>query len=119
VLDLVGNVWQWTDEWEDDHTRAAIPRGGSHYQPQGARWYFPQAYRLSQHGKYLLMAPDGSLGRGGVPLRDGCGLIRGGWAYAAIRSRQDPTVSSWFAANARKTSGAFWQEGSAGRRTHV
>lgn len=57
VLDLVGNVWQWTDEFVDDHTRTAILRGGSHYQPQGSRWYFPQAYKLSQHGKYLLMAP--------------------------------------------------------------
>jgi formylglycine-generating enzyme required for sulfatase activity len=58
VQDLVGNVWQWTDEWTDDHTRAAILRGGSHYQPQGSSWYFPQAYKLSQHGKYLLMAPS-------------------------------------------------------------
>jgi len=58
VQDLVGNVWQWTDEYTDDHTRAAILRGGSHYQPQGSRWYFPQAYKLSQHGKYLLMAPS-------------------------------------------------------------
>jgi len=58
VLDLVGNVWQWTDEYADEHTRAGILRGGSHYQPQGSRWYFPQAYKLSQHGKYLLMAPS-------------------------------------------------------------
>ncbi len=58
VLDMVGNVWQWTDEWRDDHTRAAIVRGGSHYRPLGARWYFPQAYKLSEHGKYLLMAPS-------------------------------------------------------------
>lgn len=58
VMDLVGNVWQWTDEYVDEHTRAAILRGGSHYQPQGSRWYFPQAYKLSQHGKYLLMAPS-------------------------------------------------------------
>jgi formylglycine-generating enzyme required for sulfatase activity len=57
VLDLVGNVWQWTDEYVDEHTRAAILRGGSYYRPQGSRWYFPQAYRLDQHGKYLLMAP--------------------------------------------------------------
>ena len=57
VMDLVGNVWQWTDEFTDDHTRAAILKGGSHYQPQGSMWYFPQAYRLDQHGKYLLMAP--------------------------------------------------------------
>ncbi len=58
VMDLVGNVWQWTDEFADDHTRAVVLRGGSHYQPQGSRWYFPQAYKLSEHGKYLLMAPS-------------------------------------------------------------
>jgi iron(II)-dependent oxidoreductase len=57
VLDLVGEVWQWTDEYQDQHTRAAILRGGSDYQPQGSLWYFPQAYRNDQHGKLLLMAP--------------------------------------------------------------
>ncbi len=46
VLDLVGNVWQWTDEYLDEHTRAAILRGGSSYQPQTSHWYFPQAHRL-------------------------------------------------------------------------
>jgi len=58
VMDLVGNVWQWSDEYEDEHTRAAILRGGSYYQPQGSMWYFPQAYRNDQHGKLLLMAPS-------------------------------------------------------------
>ena len=29
VMDMVGNVWQWTDEYVDEHTRAAILRGGS------------------------------------------------------------------------------------------
>jgi formylglycine-generating enzyme required for sulfatase activity len=57
VDDLVGNVWQWTDEYIDDHTRAGILRGGSYYQPQGSHWYFPQAYKLTEHGKYLLMSP--------------------------------------------------------------
>jgi iron(II)-dependent oxidoreductase len=57
VMDLVGNVWQWTDEVIDEHTRAAILRGGSYYQPQGSIWYFPQAYRLQEHGKLLLMSP--------------------------------------------------------------
>ena len=57
VMDLTGNVWQWTDEYQDEHTRAAILRGGSHYQPQGSMWYFPQAYKLIEHGKLLLMAP--------------------------------------------------------------
>ena len=58
VEDMVGNVWQWTDEWRDEHTRAGILRGGSHYQPQGSEWYFPQGYKLNQHGKYLLIAPS-------------------------------------------------------------
>ena len=58
VMDLVGNVWQWTEEYADEHTRAAILRGGSYYQPQGSIWYFPQAYKNNQHGKLLLMAPS-------------------------------------------------------------
>ena len=66
VMDMVGNVWQWTDEYVDEHTRAAIVRGGNHYQPQGSIWYFPQAYKNDQHGKLLLMAPgydrSGTLG---------------------------------------------------------
>jgi len=57
VMDLVGNVWQWTDEYVDEHTRAAVLRGGSYYRPSGSNWYFPQNTRLDQHGKYLLMAP--------------------------------------------------------------
>ena len=58
VMDLVGNVWQWTDEYVDDHTRGGILRGGNYYQPQGSIWYFPEAYRNDQHGKLLLMAPS-------------------------------------------------------------
>jgi len=66
IADMIGNVWQWTDEYVDDHTRGGILRGGSYYQPQGSVWYFPQAYRNDQHGKLLLMAPgydrSGALG---------------------------------------------------------
>jgi formylglycine-generating enzyme required for sulfatase activity len=58
VMDLVGNVWQWTEEFTDEHTRAGILRGGSYYQPQGSIWYFPQAYKLNEHGKLLMMAPS-------------------------------------------------------------
>ncbi|MGA9389192.1 MAG: SUMF1/EgtB/PvdO family nonheme iron enzyme [Candidatus Sulfotelmatobacter sp.] len=57
VLDLVGNISQWTDEFRDPHTRAAILRGGAAYQPSGSIWYFPQTYRLDEHQKYLLMSP--------------------------------------------------------------
>ncbi|WP_229219464.1 SUMF1/EgtB/PvdO family nonheme iron enzyme [Duganella sp. BJB1802] len=58
VEDMVATVWQWTEEFEDEHTRAAILRGGSFYQPAGSHWYFPQARKLTEHGKYLLMAPS-------------------------------------------------------------
>jgi formylglycine-generating enzyme required for sulfatase activity len=58
VMDMVGNVWQWTDEFIDEHTRAAIVRGGEYHQPQGSIWYFPQAYRNDEHSKVLLMAPS-------------------------------------------------------------
>jgi formylglycine-generating enzyme required for sulfatase activity len=56
VLDMVGNVWQWTDEFHDEHNRAAIVRGGSYYRPAGSGYYFPQARQLNQHGKYWLLA---------------------------------------------------------------
>ena len=75
VLDMVGNVWQYTDEFTDEHTRAVLLRGGSVYYPvvpSGQNWYFPNSDRpakpgekgvptmamrdLSTHGKYFLMS---------------------------------------------------------------
>ncbi len=58
VMDMVGNIWHWTDEFQDEHTRAAIVRGGGHYRPIASKWYFPTTTSLNQHGKYLLMAPS-------------------------------------------------------------
>jgi iron(II)-dependent oxidoreductase len=58
VMDMVGNVWQWTEEFVDEHTRGGILRGGSYYEPQGSIWYFPQAYKLNEHGKLLLVSPS-------------------------------------------------------------
>ena len=68
VMDMVGNVWQWTDEYTDEHTRAAIVRGGEYYQPQGSIWYFPLAFSNTEHGKLLLMAP-GYDRSGGIGFR--------------------------------------------------
>jgi gamma-glutamyl hercynylcysteine S-oxide synthase len=68
VMDMVGNVWQWTEEFNDAHTRAAIVRGGEYYQPQGSIWYFPEADRNDEHGKVLLMAP-GYDRSGGIGFR--------------------------------------------------
>ena len=35
ALDMAGNVSQWTDEFRDDHTRAAILRGGRSISREG------------------------------------------------------------------------------------
>jgi len=58
VIDMVGNVWQWTDEYIDQHTRSAILKGGGYYRSTTSKWYFPRAYELNKYGKYLLMAPS-------------------------------------------------------------
>lgn len=79
VEDLVGNVWQWTDEFIDEHTRGGIVRGGSYYQPQGSVWYFPPAYRLDQHGKLLLMAPS----------KDRAGTL----GFRCVKDLQETTIS--------------------------
>jgi formylglycine-generating enzyme required for sulfatase activity len=54
VSDLVGNVWQYTDEFQDEHTRAVLLRGGSNYRPSGSHWYFPNQIELNTHNKYFL-----------------------------------------------------------------
>jgi len=64
VQDLVYNVWEWTNEYVDDHTRAACLVGGSYYRPATSMWYFPQISSLQEHGKYLLMAPSIDRSRG-------------------------------------------------------
>ena len=46
---------QYTDEFQDDHTRYVILRGGSNYRPSGSMWYFPNQIELSTHNKYFLM----------------------------------------------------------------
>ena len=77
---MMGNVWQWTDEYVDEHTRAAVLRGGSYYRPSGSMWYFPQNTRLDQHKKLLLMAPcKDRAGDARFPLRGGS--LRGAERY--------------------------------------
>ena len=57
VVDMVGNIWQWTDEYADLHSRAAILKGSSYFHAQTSSWYFPPALELNKYGKYLLMGP--------------------------------------------------------------
>ena len=72
LYDLVGNVWQYTsDEYQDEHSRYVLLRGGSRYQPKASsdfqNWYFGSgtpgvnrvvtggAVRLDRHAKAFLM----------------------------------------------------------------
>eukprot|EP00486_Rosalina_sp_Unknown_P008782 CAMPEP_0201589924 /NCGR_PEP_ID=MMETSP0190_2-20130828/172184_1 /ASSEMBLY_ACC=CAM_ASM_000263 /TAXON_ID=37353 /ORGANISM="Rosalina sp." /LENGTH=962 /DNA_ID=CAMNT_0048045033 /DNA_START=27 /DNA_END=2915 /DNA_ORIENTATION=+ len=64
VADLIGNVWQYTDEFTDNHTRSVVVRGSANYRPDGSMWYFPNAWELQQHNKYFLM--DDSYERAGT-----------------------------------------------------
>lgn len=62
----MGNVWQWTNEFMDSHTRTGLVRGGSYYTAIGSMWYFPNklsnptssGVNLLTHNKILLMAPS-------------------------------------------------------------
>jgi len=65
VQDMIGSVWQMTDEYRDTHTRSVILKGGCNYRPSGSMWYFPMTpskcgghcgWTTNQlHNKYFLM----------------------------------------------------------------
>jgi len=60
VADMVGNVWQLTDDEYDNGTQYfVIIRGGSFYDPKGSEWYLaggPQP--LDQSQMLLLVSPE-------------------------------------------------------------
>lgn len=64
VQDLMGLVWQWTNEFVDDHTRTGLVRGGAYYRATSSSWYFPGDLspagdvRANTHNKLLLMWPS-------------------------------------------------------------
>jgi formylglycine-generating enzyme required for sulfatase activity len=65
IRDMVGLVWQYTDEFQDDHTRSVLLKGSSLYNPilstafpaagQVGNWYFPPAREVNKHNKMILM----------------------------------------------------------------
>jgi gamma-glutamyl hercynylcysteine S-oxide synthase len=59
ILDLCGNVWEWTEsERHDGHTRYAILRGGSYFRAEGSVWYRAGGAQPNDvHTKFLLMYP--------------------------------------------------------------
>ncbi|KAF4039297.1 Sulfatase-modifying factor enzyme 1 [Phytophthora infestans] len=61
VEDLVGYVWQMTDQFCDSHTCGLLLRGGSSYHPISAthidpNWYFPQALDAQHHNRFLMIS---------------------------------------------------------------
>jgi formylglycine-generating enzyme required for sulfatase activity len=59
LLDMAGNVWEWTESERDDgHTRYAIVRGGSYLLVEGSKWYCASGAQPNDcHEKVLLMYP--------------------------------------------------------------
>ena len=60
---MTGNVWQWTDEFEDEHTRAAILRGGGYYRPKIKSGIFRRLKNSMSTENIFLMAPSKDLCR--------------------------------------------------------
>ena len=91
VMDLVGNVWQWTDEYVDEHTRAAVVRGGGYYRPEWLRVVLSAEYaagsarEISAHGPVERPFADARL-----PLRRRCG---GGCVEVRIGERHAGPIS--------------------------
>merc|ERR1711892_179056 len=68
IEDLVGNIYQWTDVFTDDHTSRAVLRGSPHWRPTGTdpTWYQPipgyskytNGYGgpLKEHNTFLLVS---------------------------------------------------------------
>jgi len=57
VMDMVGNVWQWTDEFQDEHTRGGNPSRRQLLSAARFQVVFPARIQTSEHGKLLLMSP--------------------------------------------------------------
>ena len=68
VEDLVGNVFQWTDVFMDEHTDRAVLGGSSRYRPDGSFWYLPQPGNLAEMQTYL-MSSEGLDRSAGVGFR--------------------------------------------------
>ena len=68
ACDLTGNTWEMTDAFTDQHNRAVLLKGGSHYSAKGSMWYFPNALQINRHEKAFLFS-DGYERSGTVGFR--------------------------------------------------
>jgi formylglycine-generating enzyme required for sulfatase activity len=55
VSDLMGNIWQYTSHFEDEHTSGVITQGSCNYDRDSyAPYYFTRAKTLQEHNKWFL-----------------------------------------------------------------
>ena len=76
VMDMVGNVWQWTDEYQDEHTRAAILAEAatiSRKAPCGISRRHIETMNTESIPDVARLRPFRS---GGISLRKGCPVRR-------------------------------------------
>lgn len=56
ILDMWGNIFEWTSEFRDDHSAKAVLRGGHFWRGAGTQWYFPRPVDLFEHNTLLLLS---------------------------------------------------------------
>ena len=84
IRDLVGNLFQWTSEFVDEHTVMAVVRGSSSYYPHvKSRYYFPVPADTFEHNTLLSMS-DSMDRSGGISFR-----------CVADADRPAPTACPW------------------------
>jgi formylglycine-generating enzyme required for sulfatase activity len=60
IADLIGNVWQITNDMYDDGAYYyIIMKGGSHYHPKSSEWYVEGGPQPLYHSQLLLMVSPG------------------------------------------------------------
>ena len=56
VLDLWGNIFEWTSAFTDEHSTKAVVRGGHFWRGAGTQWYFPRPVDLFEHNTFLMLS---------------------------------------------------------------
>ena len=56
LLDMWGDIFEWTSEFQDEHSAKAVVRGGHFWRGAGTQWYFPRPADLLEHNTLLLLS---------------------------------------------------------------
>ena len=76
VMDMVGNVWQWTEEFVDEHTRGGILRGRQLLSAAGLNLVLPSGLQAERAREAAADVPQhGPLRGSWIPLRSRLAMI--------------------------------------------